>query len=209
MKNYFLFFVLVSVLAFSCNKLTVMEDEISFKKYVPFLTLNPADSSGQIYSTNCSETIPFPTDSIESVEVDIDKDGQNDYRFTYATNYMFVSAQDSCENHNSSILVKALGIGNYIFLEDENSEKISVFEKDNKITNANLTGTNAIVFLDHASSNEEITLETGNKYLGVKLAAGGLGWIKVFHDRTNFTFSIIEHAYNRNIHMDIKAGQDE
>ncbi|WP_107039489.1 hypothetical protein [Brumimicrobium mesophilum] len=206
MKQVLFLLVLISLIAFSCKKLKKLENDITTEKFIPSLTLNPVDSAVQLYTPSCGEFIPFPFDSVQSIEIDIDKNGENDYSFTYTTAYNFISTSDSCKNHNSKVEVKALGIGNNIFVENKVNKKAKVFEEGEEIDNSNHLSSNAIIFQDDGLSSEEISMENGNKYIGVKLFSGSVGWIKVYHRRDSFDFSIMEHALNKTVQLTIKAG---
>lgn len=208
-KQIVVVLVLLSITAFSCSKVKKLENDITFKKFIPFLTLNPIDSISKLYNTSCSEFIPYPFDSVESVEIDIDKNGENDFRFTYSTSYNFVSSSDSCRNHNSRIVLKALGVGNSILVDDKTTERIHVFGVNDEINNEYQLSSNAFIYLDDDAYSEEIAIESGNKYLGVKMFSGSLGWIKVFHKIDTFSFSIMEHALNRTMQLNINAGQKQ
>lgn len=211
MKHYLLLFSIFSLFVFSCDKteLKKMEDDISYRKHIPFLVLSPADSVGEISNFQCTKAFPFPSDSTVSIEMDFDQDGQNDYRFTYTTNYELMSTIDSCQNYSSIIEVKGLGSGNKILIEDKPAGNLQVFEQNDKIPKASKLANEAVVFLDGFNGTGNVDLENGNKFIGVKLSSGGFGWIKFFHSKDSISFSIMEHAYNRNIHMKIKAGQTQ
>lgn len=208
MKQTIFLLLSIGLIAFSCNKVKKLEDEISFRKFLPFLTLNPVDSVVQLYGS-CDEFIPFPFDSVQSVEIDIDKNGENDFRFTYTTNYNFINSTDSCRNHNSSVIVKALGIGNNVVVENKTTKKAKMFEADDKIGKDYFLSSDAFIYLDNPNLADTINMGAGNKYIGVKMFSGSLGWIKVFHRRDTFNFSVMEHAINNNFHLDIKAGQKQ
>lgn len=198
---------MITIIASSCDKVEELKDEISFRLYDPYLELNPADSVAKIYAPSCYELIPSPSDSVVSVAIDVDKDGFNDFEFTYSTYYKNVSPFDACENHNSSIKVKAFGVENRILVEDVIFSKVRVYSIDDELSMSNPVSSEAVIYLDDASSSEAVTLESGNKYIGVRLASGRIGWIKIAHKLETFTFTIMEHAYNKNLLLNIKAGQ--
>jgi hypothetical protein len=209
MKRYLFILGIIGMITFSCHKVKKLKDDISSRKYIPQLVLSPADSVATIYSPTCSESIPFPTDSTQFVLIDVDKDGFNDFKFTYSASYNFVSSIDSCENHNSQIVVEAIGSENRVIVDEDNAENVRVFAVDDEIKISSSIAVNATIFLDDASISEDVILETGNKYLGVKLASNTVGWIKVYHDRGTFRFAILEHAFNRTFQLNIKAGQTQ
>lgn len=209
MKRVLLILGIISLLVFSCDKVKEISDDISAVKYNPSLILNPADSVSKIYAPNCTESIPFPTDSTVSVFIDVDKDGLNDFKFSYSTYYNFVSVLDSCENHNSEIIIEAIGAENKIIVDEEHPENVRVYAVDDEIQISSSIADKATVFLNDASIPEDVILESGNKYLGVKLASNRKGWIKVYHDFDLFKFAIVEHAYNRTFQLNIKAGQKQ
>ena len=209
MKRYLFILGIIGIITFSCDKVEKLKDDISFRKYIPHLILNPTDSVAKIYAPNCSESIPFPTDSSQSILIDVDKDGLNDFKFTYFTSYNFVSSIDSCENHNSKIVVEAIGSENRVIVDEDNPENVRVFAVDDEIKISSSIADNATIFLEDASISEDVILESGNKYLGVKLASNTVGWIKVYHDRETLKFAILEHAFNRTFQLNIKAGQKQ
>lgn len=220
MIRYFILLSLIGLFTLSCekSKLKKMKDDISWRKYDPFLVLKPADSVGQISNFGCVKPFHYPSDSTVSVEVDVNKDGQNDYRFTYSTFYNLISPSDSCKNYSSIIKVKAIGVGNSVLISNsDNLNKLQVFERDQKIPNGSKLAAEGILLRDNISGSVDIAIEpeievepefqSGNKYIGVQLFGGETGWIKFFHTKDSISFSIMEHAYNRNIHLDIQAGQ--
>lgn len=207
MKRYLFVLGLIGIIVSSCGKVEELKDEISSYKYNPQLVLNPADSASMLYSPHCSEAIPFPTDSMQSLEIDVDNDGLKDFKFTYTTRYEFVSSVDSCENHNSIILMEAIGLENKILVKEEASDQIRVLAHDDLITKTSSVASEAYIFLEDAAFSEDIVLESGNKFIGVRLASNRMGWIKVYHDRANFKFTVLQNAYNDNFHLDIRAGQ--
>ena len=211
MVRYLTLLLVFSLFILSCDKtnLKKMEDDISYKKYSPYLALNPVDSVGQISNSKCIRSFPFPSDSTTFVEIDIDKDGQNDFRFTYTTNYDLISATDSCENYSSIIEAKGIGVGNNVLIENDITERLQIFEEDDKIPNTSKLANEAIVFLEDFTESENVEFGKGNKYIGLKLDLGGFAWIKCFHTKDSIRFSIMEYGYNNNIHMDIKAGQKD
>ncbi|PWH85278.1 hypothetical protein [Brumimicrobium oceani] len=207
MKQYLIFLVLIAFIVSSCDKVKELKDEISSHKYSPQLVLKPVDSLSRIYSPHCSELIPFPLDSAESLEIDVDNDGLKDFKFTYTTHYEFVSSVDSCENHNSSILMEAIGLENKIIVKEEAMNQVRVLAQDDLISNTSSVSSNAFIFLEDAEVAEDVVLESGNKFIGVRLSSNRMGWIKVYHDRSIFKFTVLQNAYNSNFHLDIKAGQ--
>mgnify|MGYP001252835318 CR=1 FL=1 len=206
MKRYLFILGLIGIIASSCDKVKELKDEISSYKYNPQLVLNPVDTVSVRY-THCSEPIPFPSDSIQSLEIDIDNDEINDFRFTYSTSFNFVSSMDSCENHNSRIVIEAIGIDNKILVKENASDQVRILGYDELIVNTNLVASSATIFLEDASAPDDITFESGNKYIGVRLSSNRMGWIKFYHDRASFKFTVLQNAYNDNFHLNIKAGQ--
>lgn len=206
MKNSVFILGLIGLLMSSCDKEINTKYEIFYKKYNAALVLNPADSVGQISNVHCEKFFPFPSDSTESVEIDVNEDGVNDYRFTYTTNYELISATDSCENYGSRIVMQALGIGNSILIENNTSNNLQFFELDDRIPNNSKNATTATIFSDNFQNHDNIELGGGYKYIGISSFSGGFGWIKVSYKENSLTFSIFEHASNSKLNSNIKAG---
>lgn len=209
MIRHILIFVLIGFIALSCDKVEKMEDDIAYKGFNPYLLLNPADSVGHISNSTCSKSFPFPADSSVSLTIDIDHDGVDDFSFTYSTSYNLVSPSDSCYNYSSKISVQGTGIGNNILVKDKNTTQISAYELDSPVIAASLSSYNAIIYFDNASGSNSFDFDEGNKYIGFQLANGKYGWMRVFFEKDDFSFTIMDYAYNNNVHLGIKAGQKE
>lgn len=208
MVKYFGFLILTGLLLLSCNKIKKMESDIIYNNFYPHLILNPADSTAQLFQ-NCTEFIPYPSDSTQWIEIDINNDDIKDFRFTYSSYYQFVSETDSCKNHNSKIEISALGIGKSILVLDKETKKVKSFDADQKVNASAPTTNHATIYLDDHSAPEQIPFSDKSKYIGVQLSNGCYGWIKVLHNKDLFSFSIMGKAYQNNIHMDLIAGQKE
>lgn len=206
MKKYIFALGLFSLLLFSCGKMTEVKDEISFRKYKPYLVLQPADSVTHFPDETCDKAIPFPLDSVVSESLDINKDGQDDFKMTYTTSYQS-SPINSCENYSSTLEAKALLPGHLILVNNVTTKKIQVFEKNEEIPNNSKYAENGFIYLDQPDNSEYFEIGNGNKYLGIRLKDGETGWIKVFHQKDSLKFTIMEHAYNKTTILDIKAGQ--
>ena len=207
MKRYLFILGLISLMTFSCDKVTKLEDDISFRKHNPYLILKPLDRVGQISTSECTKPFPFPSDSTQSVEIDMNQDGNNDFEFTYSTRYEAISPNDSCMNYSSSIVMKSIDFKNNILLKNKSTEEIQLFEEGSKVSNNLKASTKAIIYLDDAINSEHFEIDNGNQYIGIKMFTGGYGWIKLFHRKDSMSFAIMEHAYNNTIDFTIKAGQ--
>lgn len=209
MKPLIFFAILFFALISACGKVEKLEPDISFRKYNPNLRLNPVDSLSYMYNSNCFEYLPFPTDSTQSIRIDVDKDEIDDFEFTYTTFYAYQNSVDSCENYNSSISIKAIGASNKVIVEDEFKQQVLIFEQGDDIEKTNTVSDSAIIFLDDYSAEEQYPLSAGNKLIGVRLTGNKMAWIKVAYHKEELAFSIIEHAYNDNFHLGITAGSLE
>lgn len=189
----------------ACNK-----DKNNLITYIdlnPDLILLPADSVGNHPSGLCQEKIPFPTDSVVTVELDINQDGINDYIFTYSTSYDWVSASSPCANHNSTLQVSGIGADNKIMVANTDMNEISVLAGGDLISSNQLFSTNAIIYRDNAMGFLYFGDFLGEGYMGFKLSGGELGWIKLNFQRDLFKCSILEYGYNQNANSQIKAGE--
>lgn len=209
MKKQILFFLCCVTFLFACEEeVTKMKDEISYRKYAEFKVLNPADSVGYISNLQCQKAFPYPSDSVVSVEVDMDLDGENDFQFSYTTAFNAISTTDSCKNYSSKIEVKALGIGNNVMVDKIQTDRIQIFQEEEKIPRQSKLSGSAYLFLDDSAPTvNNIDLEAGNQYMGIQLMEGGKGWIKFYYTADSIRLTLMEQAYNHNIHFDIKAGQ--
>src|SRR5690554_8077491 len=64
MKRITIFLTLFSLIAFSCEKIEKLEDDIVHKGFNPYIILQPADSVGLISNNSCEKPFPFPSDSL-------------------------------------------------------------------------------------------------------------------------------------------------
>ena len=182
-------------------------DDISYNDIIPDLVLNPVDSVGQHQSSLCEEPIPFPTDSISTVYLDLNQDGINDYSFTYETYYEWVSASSPCANHNSILNVVGLIDGNEICVANEDMDEVSVFQDGDPIDRSQLFANSAVIYRDQAFAFLYFGGFSDEGCIGVKLSSGELGWIKLDFQQNLFLCYIKEFAINKNVLLEIRAGQ--
>jgi len=199
--------VLTSLMISSCVKDKDLTDEIIFVDLNPDLILNPVDSVGLHPSGLCQQVIPFPSDSIISTDIDINQDGQNDYRFTFTNFYEWVSASYPCANYNSIVQINALINGNKVVIANEEMHDIKVLNCNDNINKKDLFYDNAFIYRNVAMGNLYFGDFSGEGYIGFKLSNGELGWIKINFQKDYFLCIILEYAYNKNVASDINAGQ--
>ena len=210
MKRITIFLTLFSLIAFSCEKIEKLEDDIVHKGFNPYIILQPADSVGLISNNSCEKPFPFPSDSLVSEEFDFNHDGVQDFRITFETNYSQLNPSDSCLNYGSRISMKSLGMGNEIYVKDKNTKEIMIYEEGEDIINTSVKSSNfAILYLGTVSTNAELDLTEGNKFIGFKLMNGNYGWLRFFYEKEVFMLSVMDYAYNNNVNLKIKAGQKE
>ncbi len=207
MRHYILIFVLICSMLISCKR--DVSDNIIYIDLKPDLILHPVDSVGMHPSGLCQEVIPFPSDSTLKVDLDIDKDGIDDFRFTYTTFYEWVSASNPCANYNSTLQIAGLLTENKIFIENENMREVRVLEKGDLICANQLSANNAIIYRDNSMSSLNFEDFSGEGFIGFKLSDGELGWIKLDFQKDSFTCTILEYGYNEVINSQITAGQIE
>ena len=195
----------------SCDNKTdnELKDKIIYLDLNPDLTLHPVDSVGFHPSGLCQEVIPFPTDSTVIVYLDVNQDGENDFRFTYSTFYEWVSASSPCANYNSTVQVSGLTTENKIKVANEDMYEISILENGDLINADQLFASNAIIYRDYAMASLYFGDLSGEGFIGVKLSSGELGWIKLNFEKESFTCTIMEYGYNETINAKITAGQIE
>jgi len=218
MRPLYLTFGLISVIIISCNKdadveLTEPDNELKstifYQDLSPDLTLSPVDSVGTHPSGLCLEIIPFPSDSTVTVDLDINQNGIDDFRFTYSTFYEWVSASNPCSNFNSKLEISGLTVENKIMIANEDMNEISVLESGELISTDNLFSDNAIIYRDYAQAFLYFGDFTGEGFIGIKLEGGELGWIKLNFQKGSFTCTIMAYGYNETINSQITAGQME
>ncbi len=219
MKRIFPIFAVLILFFFSCQKSDNENpppedppgntDDIVYSDLDPNLILHPVDSFGLHPSGLCQEIIPYPSDSLESVELDMDGDGVNDFRFTYQTYFHFVSAGlPPCEYYNSSVTVYALNTG-YAIATHEPYNQAEFFVQDDTIDSSLTYTSNGYIFYVAYGGWFSLDSLTGEGFIGVILADNKLGWIKLSFDKNTFTFIIMAYGFNNTAGLEIKAGQTE
>jgi hypothetical protein len=195
----------------SCNKDSedVLTNKIMYIDLNPDITLHPVDSIGLHPSGLCQEIIPFPSDSTVIVNLDINQDGVNDFRFTYSTFYEWVSASSPCSNYNSTLQVDGLSSTNKIKVENEDKHEVSILENGDVINTNQLFANNAILYRDNTMSFLNFGEFSDERFIGIKLSSGELGWIKLNFQKNSFTCTILECGYNETKNAQITAGQIE
>jgi len=211
MKHFFLIIGVISMIIISCDEETETElkDKIIYVDLSADLTLHPVDSVGFHPSGLCQEVIPFPSDSTVIVDLDINQDGDDDFRFTYSTFYEWVSASSPCANYNSTLQVSGLKADNKIMVANEDMNEISVLENGDLINSDQLFSDNAIIYRDNAMAFLYFGDFLGEGFIGFKLSGGELGWIKLDFQKDSFTCEIMEYGYNETINSQMTAGQME
>jgi hypothetical protein len=195
----------------SCDKDSdnELKDKIIYLDLTPDLVLHPVDSVGLHPSGFCNEKIPFPTDSTVLIDLDINQDGEDDFRFTYSTFYEWVSASSPCANYNSTLQVSGLTVENKIKVANEDMNEISILKNGDIIDADLLYASNAIIYRDNAMAFLNFGDFSGEGFIGVKLSSGELGWIKLNFEKDSFTCTIMEYGYNETVNSQITAGQIE
>jgi hypothetical protein len=211
MRYFFLIIGFMSVIILSCDKAKVADlpDKIVYVDLTPDLVLHPVDSVGLHPSGFCDEFIPFPTDSIQKVDLDMNQDGVNDFRFTYTTFYESVSGSNPCANYNSTLEVKGLSAENNIRVKNLNMDEVCVFQMGDLINSNQLFSNNAVIFRDNATSFLNYSDFSGEGFIGVKFSGGELAWIKLDFQKNSFTCTVMEYGYNETKNNQIAVGQKE
>lgn len=181
-------------------------DDIIYQDLNSNLILHPVDSFGSPYQ--CSKPIPIPRDSVETINLDVNGDGVDDFKFIYYTYYMRFSTSNPCRNHHSGVRIDGLnpetkiaGVGEY--------PHIKVFDLNDTIGSELTYSQSATVFMDIAASPANYYGFEGTGYVGIKLPDSGYGWMKVSFDGSTFTFNVMEYALNNTLNSSIMAGQVE
>src|SRR5690554_6354049 len=106
--------------------------------------------------------------------------------------------------------MKSLARGNETCVRYRNTNVIMTYEEGEDIINNSVKSSNfAILYLDTVSTNAELDLTDGNKYIGFKFVNGNYGWLRFFYEKEVFMLSVMDYAYNNNVNLKIKAGQKE
>lgn len=193
----------IGMIAISCNKASPLQDKIIYVDLDSNYMLHPVDSlTYQLIS--CA--IPWPNDSMVTLDLDMNQDGVNDFRFTYAIWYRFISASNPCSNFNSYVNIEGLANGNKIRVSSQDQRVISVLNEDHWIASDQLFGNDAIIFTYNSGAQFSFNDFLGEGYIGIQLSKGELGWIKLNFDEYHYTCEIMEYAYNATSNAPIKAG---
>ena len=211
MRQIFIIIGFISMTIISCNNDSdnELKDKIIYLDLTPDLSLHPVDSVGLHPSGLCQEIIPFPTDSTVIVDLDINQDGVDDFRFTYSTFYEWVSASSPCANYNSTLQIGGLTAENKIKVANEDMHEVSILENGDLINVDQLFASNAIIYRDNTMGFLYFGDFSDEGFIGVKLSGGELGWIKLIFQKDSFTCTVMEYGYNETINSQITAGQIE
>jgi hypothetical protein len=220
MRNCIWLLFISGLLHTSCNQdddvltetPTELADEIHYINLDPDSVLRPVISVGS-HPSGCAKPIPFPADSSVTINLDINLDGENDFLFRYRTLYQFLSVSSPCSNYGSYVSVAAVtGSGNKVIVSEPDfyPNKLISFDNGELITSDNFTENQGYVFYEFLQVPfPSFHGFSGEGYIGIKLAGGELGWIKINLDIPTFTCSILEYAFNTNPESSIEAGQME
>ncbi len=204
MKVFKLFLVLLCCALIACKK---EKPDIQSRVLNPYYTLHPVDSFDLHPSGMCQEVIPFPTDSTASITLDVDQDGNPDFKFTYTNQYQLVSENNPCANYNSVVKVQGINPQQKIAVTSLSTNTISPLPYDENISTLDLFSNAATIYRDDASLTTNFKDFNGDGYIAIQLANGSLGWIKLRFDYTSFTLEIQSVGYNKTSGSALKAGQ--
>jgi hypothetical protein len=209
MKRLVTVFGTVIILFFSCKKeqplqLQVLPDSICHTDVDPDLEISPIDSIIQIPFNPCS-CIPSPANGIVELELDVDCDGNNDFKIVYRHYYQQVSASSPCVNYMRTLTIESLDQDGGIAVTAYNNAKTKSFKSGDVIDQNEFYMWKARIYEETAFSGY---VDFGNEgFVGVKLSNGSVGWIHIKHEMCAHKCIITDYSINRTSTNSILAGQ--
>lgn len=207
-----LYILSIILLIYSCKKedSVTTQEGINYTSYSPSIIFSSVDSI-QFSTFGGSCPVPYPTDSLFEYELDINKDGANDFKISIQHWYSLVSSIDTCKNYNYTIYVSGLdadrqmatdGIYNIANIYESNEE----IGGQGKPVSWNRNSTIMLKVYGAPFTTDF----SGDAYLGFKVKSSesyNYGWIHII--KSNLTIEVIDCAINSKEGKSIRAGQKE
>jgi len=216
MRKFALLFISISMLAVACKKdeqgdniTPTIEPPIVTTVKFPALVLSPVDSFAA-QTSGCGDVVPFPTDSVSSLRIDIDSDGADDFEFQFQNKYEFVSASSPCANYQTDVTIKGLADENGVVCVERSdwaNYGVTPLDEGQQIGDE-------LVFYNETSiyrrtPTDHYTSFNAENYIGVRISGGHYGWVKVSFVPEEYKLIISEYAYNSSAGYSISAGKSE
>ncbi|MCT4622751.1 MAG: hypothetical protein N4A46_03940 [Schleiferiaceae bacterium] len=211
MKYLVTILCLVSLLLCSCKKETQQQpppaplfDSIMYSNPEPDLLVSAVDSVYSLPLNPCT-CIPAPDNGIDFTEIDMDGDGQNDFKIEYRHRYEHLSNSSPCVNYLRRLSIESLSPDGGIAVTRHNGvQGVIPYALGDTISQKELFVFNGSIYEKGVATGYSFG-KTG--YVGVKLPSGSVGWISIEHQFCDHKCFILEYALNKTSTNTILAGQ--
>ena len=195
----------IMMLFLSCKKEeTKKPDLIFYTDFNPDLVVSSIDSIIQIPYSPCS-CIPSPSSGTDFEELDIDGDGENEFKIVYHHWYGFLSASSPCVNYLRDVTIESLKENCGIASTPDDTRNVKPFADGDVISQDE-----NYVEIGHIYENRGFWGYAGfgaQAMIGVKLANRSVGWIQIKHQYCSHRIVIMDCAINKTSTNSIVAGQ--
>ncbi len=150
--------------------------------------------------------IPVPTDSISTIQIDMDQNGTFDFSITCSTWYQFISASGPCANYNSSMIVSGITPDNEIAIG--NSYNASRYINYGEEISEQGTWLNSSLLQLHVATAPFQTDFNGEKYIGIRIKTSEgfrYGWI--LFEKTSYVLYVKSTGIQTCASKAIQAGE--
>ncbi len=205
MKNIILILILTTAFV-ACSKKNSNENtaDISYTLLSPNIHLNTVDSFTNYPGSPCAGK-PFrvPEDSLVSYNLDLNSDGQPDFKIIMKHEMGYSSPSDPCPQYDSSIEIYGLHPLNQI--ARTSSMEIVLMNPDEVIDETLLWQNRQFLEVALTQGGGYYSFDfSGDKYIGLKLNEQ-YGWL--FVNKTEHNLYIKGYALNQNPNEEIQSGQ--
>ena len=157
------------------------------------------------HPSGCGSVI-LPSDSIEERLIDLDFDGNPDYKITCTSWYNFVSASYPCANYNTSIIISSMDTNAFIATTGMfNDSRKYALSDSIRSTDQWRSSAALLLFVQQAPFT---TTFDGLAYFGLKMKKNGedwFGWVQL--EKNTYKIRILSHAVKTGQSTGIKAGE--
>lgn len=206
MKVNFLLILILFWVMFSCKKEKTesQQDEIVYKNIVPKKEMQ----SVRIYTSQsnpvCTTTIPIPSDSSITYDLDLDSDQIPDFRIMVTHSKFNSGYCGHCDKFTYNISIEGLSSGDSVAADSPQYPKLRLFSDADLVNNNNAWFSRVdILLLEGCALPFQTDFEDG--YIGVKMN-NNYGYIKI-GKMSNNGITLSEHGFNKTANVGIKCGQ--
>lgn len=203
--QYLISTIIILVLLQACTK-----DKIHLEPQMIHHELNNAEFFTCVdtivaHPSGCGSVI-LPADSIEERLIDLDFDGNSDFKISCTSWYNFVSASYPCANYNTSIIISSMDTNAFIATTGmfNDSRKYALSDS---IRSTDQWRSSAALLLDVQQAPFATTFE-GSAFFGLKMNKNNeewYAWLKLEKDQ--YKIRVLAYAIKLGQSSGIKAGE--